>query len=159
MILSAVSLVGGARGSRIESAISRGHDISRANAGLHESLRTDRRVASAHIEEYAAHWSPAERFSRRAKISFTHESLRQVAIPDQAMASEVAAITATKEYVSNIGILVQADTDFRLLTTGEYSDLVIRRGDDEYNVHKAIVCAQSKWFRLACKPGTFKVCT
>ncbi|KAK7536821.1 uncharacterized protein J3D65DRAFT_658328 [Phyllosticta citribraziliensis] len=45
-----------------------------------------------------------------------------------------------------------------VLESGEYSDLEIRCSDDKYKVHKAIVCSQSEFFRLAIKPETgFKV--
>lgn len=45
-----------------------------------------------------------------------------------------------------------------LLVTGEHSDLVLRCNDGkEFKVHKAVVCAQSDFFRKACKPDKFKV--
>ncbi|TID19571.1 hypothetical protein E2P81_ATG06738 [Venturia nashicola] len=44
-----------------------------------------------------------------------------------------------------------------LLDTGEHSDLLLRCSDGkEFKVHKAIVCAQSEFFRKACKPEKFK---
>ena len=46
----------------------------------------------------------------------------------------------------------------RLLTTGIYSDLLIKCGPYEFNVHRAIVCTRSEYFTAACKPGAFKVC-
>ncbi|KAF9768027.1 hypothetical protein IL306_014744 [Fusarium sp. DS 682] len=42
-----------------------------------------------------------------------------------------------------------------LLKTGDYSDLVISCGKDRYPVHKAIVCPQSHFFKVACD-GKFK---
>ncbi|KAK8208933.1 hypothetical protein M8818_003896 [Zalaria obscura] len=45
----------------------------------------------------------------------------------------------------------------RLLESGDYSDLIIKCGVDTYNVHKAIVCTRSNFFRIACREGTFKV--
>ncbi|KAG9185993.1 hypothetical protein G6011_02549 [Alternaria panax] len=38
-----------------------------------------------------------------------------------------------------------------LLSSGDYSDLIITCGPDTYNVHKAIVCAQSSFFKKAEK--------
>ncbi|KAI5265298.1 hypothetical protein E4T47_08572 [Aureobasidium subglaciale] len=38
-----------------------------------------------------------------------------------------------------------------LLESSEYSDLTINCGSDVYKVHKAIVCGQSEFFRLACR--------
>lgn len=50
-----------------------------------------------------------------------------------------------------------ADVD-SLLDTGEHSDLILRCSDGTvFNVHKAIVCSQSQFFRNACKPEKFKV--
>ncbi|KAF4342500.1 amino acid transport gap1 [Fusarium beomiforme] len=40
-----------------------------------------------------------------------------------------------------------------LLKTGDYSDLVISCGKDEYRVHKAIVCPRSHFFKAACDGG------
>lgn len=37
-----------------------------------------------------------------------------------------------------------------------YSDLTIVCGSDTYNVHKAIICPQSSFFRVACQPGRFQ---
>ncbi|RPA74484.1 hypothetical protein BJ508DRAFT_191841, partial [Ascobolus immersus RN42] len=42
-----------------------------------------------------------------------------------------------------------------LLKTGQYSDLTIRCGDQEFRVHKAVVCPQSSFF-AACTDGGFK---
>ncbi|KAI5211419.1 hypothetical protein AUEXF2481DRAFT_25775 [Aureobasidium subglaciale EXF-2481] len=39
---------------------------------------------------------------------------------------------------------------------GAYSDLKIVCGSTTYNVHKAIVCPQSDFFRVACRPDTFR---
>ncbi|KAI7103774.1 hypothetical protein KC340_g7823 [Hortaea werneckii] len=44
----------------------------------------------------------------------------------------------------------------QLLDTGEYSDLTIKCGLRTFKVHKAIVCARSDYFAVACKPGAFK---
>ncbi|KAG5659615.1 hypothetical protein KAF25_002174 [Fusarium avenaceum] len=44
---------------------------------------------------------------------------------------------------------------FMLLTTGDYSDLTIICGDDRYEVHKAIVCSRSPFFKRACD-GNFE---
>ncbi|KAH7091580.1 hypothetical protein FB567DRAFT_436686, partial [Paraphoma chrysanthemicola] len=46
---------------------------------------------------------------------------------------------------------LKAYPDLILLTSGEYSDLVITCGSDRYNVHKAIVCPQSGFFQRAEK--------
>ncbi|RDI83698.1 hypothetical protein Vi05172_g6288 [Venturia inaequalis] len=43
-----------------------------------------------------------------------------------------------------------------LLDDTDLSDLVITCQNTSYNVHKAIVCAQSRFFKNACKKGTFK---
>ncbi|TID19512.1 hypothetical protein E2P81_ATG06679 [Venturia nashicola] len=44
-----------------------------------------------------------------------------------------------------------------LLGTGEHSDLVLRCSDgEEFRVHKAVVCAQFRFLRNACKLGKFK---
>jgi hypothetical protein len=40
-----------------------------------------------------------------------------------------------------------------LLATGEFSDFVITCGDKTWNVHKAIVCTQSRVFAAASKFG------
>lgn len=46
----------------------------------------------------------------------------------------------------------------RMLETGDHSDLVLRCTDGKiFNVHKAIVCAQSDFFSRACQSGRFKV--
>lgn len=47
----------------------------------------------------------------------------------------------------------------RMLDTGKHADLVLRCTEDgkEFQVHKAIVCAQSKFFEKACEPENFKV--
>ncbi|KAL9560968.1 hypothetical protein ACKAV7_014997 [Fusarium commune] len=42
-----------------------------------------------------------------------------------------------------------------LLKTGDYSDLVISCGKDQYRVHKAIICPRSHFFKAACD-GEFK---
>ncbi|KAF5610717.1 amino acid transport gap1 [Fusarium subglutinans] len=42
-----------------------------------------------------------------------------------------------------------------LLKTGDYSDLTITCGKDQYRVHKAIICPRSKFFKAACD-GKFK---
>jgi hypothetical protein len=39
---------------------------------------------------------------------------------------------------------------------GDYSDLKIVCGPDTYHVHKAIICPQSGFFEIACRPDTFK---
>ncbi|KAI4644423.1 hypothetical protein J4E93_006325 [Alternaria ventricosa] len=39
------------------------------------------------------------------------------------------------------------------LTSGEYSDLIIKCGDDVYKVHKVIVCTQAGFFARAIKFG------
>ncbi|KAF5709422.1 hypothetical protein FMUND_10115 [Fusarium mundagurra] len=44
-----------------------------------------------------------------------------------------------------------------LLKTGDYSDLTITCGEDQYHVHKALICPRSKFFKAACD-GKFKVC-
>ncbi|QDS69843.1 hypothetical protein FKW77_000179 [Venturia effusa] len=44
-----------------------------------------------------------------------------------------------------------------LLQNGAFSDFVLRDSEGKvYNVHKAIVCTQSKFFQKACEPGKFK---
>jgi hypothetical protein len=45
---------------------------------------------------------------------------------------------------------------YRLHESGAYSDLTIVCGSDTYNVHKAIICPQSSFFRAACQPGRFQ---
>ncbi|KAI4746933.1 hypothetical protein E4T50_02702 [Aureobasidium sp. EXF-12298] len=40
--------------------------------------------------------------------------------------------------------------------SGAYSDLTIVCGSHTYNVHKAIICPQSSFFRAACQPGRFQ---
>ncbi|KAG4261291.1 hypothetical protein FPRO03_11842 [Fusarium proliferatum] len=42
-----------------------------------------------------------------------------------------------------------------LLKTGDYSDLTISCGKDQYRVHKAIICPRSHFFKAACD-GKFK---
>lgn len=41
-----------------------------------------------------------------------------------------------------------------LQTRNEHTDLLILCGSDAYRVHKAIVCSQSEFFRLACRKHT-----
>ncbi|THX59129.1 hypothetical protein D6D06_02360 [Aureobasidium pullulans] len=38
-----------------------------------------------------------------------------------------------------------------LQESSDYSDMIVTCGTDIYKVHKAIVCAQSEFFRLACR--------
>jgi hypothetical protein len=40
---------------------------------------------------------------------------------------------------------------------GAYPDLTIKCGDTEFQVHKCIVCPQSKFFRNACEKQKWKV--
>ncbi|KAG9647929.1 hypothetical protein KCU95_g15647, partial [Aureobasidium melanogenum] len=37
---------------------------------------------------------------------------------------------------------------------GDHADLTITCGSDTYKVHKAIVCSQSEFFKLACRKHT-----
>ncbi|KAI0573098.1 BTB domain containing protein [Pyrenophora tritici-repentis] len=39
------------------------------------------------------------------------------------------------------------------LTSGDYSDLVIKCGNETFNVHKVIVCTQVEFFARAIKFG------
>ncbi|KAH0148142.1 hypothetical protein KCU67_g11572, partial [Aureobasidium melanogenum] len=48
-----------------------------------------------------------------------------------------------------IKMLLKATAD--LQESSDYSDLTITCGTDVYRVHKAIVCSQSEFFRLACR--------
>ncbi|KAG9573132.1 hypothetical protein KCU77_g15310, partial [Aureobasidium melanogenum] len=48
-----------------------------------------------------------------------------------------------------IKMLLKATAD--LQESGDYSDLTITCGTDVYKVHKAIICSQSEFFRLACR--------
>ncbi|KAH7012273.1 uncharacterized protein B0I36DRAFT_256736 [Microdochium trichocladiopsis] len=57
---------------------------------------------------------------------------------------------ASVEMMKGLTSLVQG-----LYRSGEYSDLLVRCGQDSYPVHKAIVCPQSAYFATACK-GSFK---
>lgn len=41
----------------------------------------------------------------------------------------------------------------------DYADLTIRSGSQTFKVHKAIVCARSDFFKVACKKSAFKVST
>ncbi|KEQ73158.1 hypothetical protein M436DRAFT_46012, partial [Aureobasidium namibiae CBS 147.97] len=43
-----------------------------------------------------------------------------------------------------------------LYKNGSYSDFKIVCGTDTYNVHKAIICPQSEFFRAACRPYPFQ---
>ncbi|PNP79249.1 hypothetical protein FNYG_07325 [Fusarium nygamai] len=49
----------------------------------------------------------------------------------------------------------QSEALANLLQTGDYSDLTITCGEDQYRVHKAIVCPRSNFFKAACD-GKFK---
>ncbi|KAF5539801.1 amino acid transport gap1, partial [Fusarium phyllophilum] len=49
----------------------------------------------------------------------------------------------------------QSDALANLLKTGDYSDLTITCGKDQYRVHKAIICPRSNFFKAACD-GKFK---
>ncbi|KAI4748072.1 hypothetical protein E4T50_01664 [Aureobasidium sp. EXF-12298] len=40
--------------------------------------------------------------------------------------------------------------------SGAYSDFKIVCGSEVFNVHKAIICPQSDFFRAACRPDTFR---
>ncbi|CAD0030366.1 unnamed protein product [Aureobasidium pullulans] len=44
----------------------------------------------------------------------------------------------------------------KLYESGAYSDLKIVCGQDTYNVHKAIICPQSTFFKAACRQDTFQ---
>lgn len=39
----------------------------------------------------------------------------------------------------------------------DFSDLDIRSGGETLKVHKAVVCARSDFFKIACKKAAFKV--
>lgn len=45
----------------------------------------------------------------------------------------------------------------RLRASSDYYDLTIRCDEDEFRVHKCIVCPQSTFFRNACKEQKWKV--
>ena len=47
-------------------------------------------------------------------------------------------------------------SNYKLLQTGKYSDLVIKCGAKEWNVHRSIVCEGSNFFAAACD-GPFMV--
>ncbi|RBQ77366.1 hypothetical protein FVER14953_12944 [Fusarium verticillioides] len=49
----------------------------------------------------------------------------------------------------------QSEALANLLQTGDYSDLTITCGKDQYHVHKAIICPRSNFFKAACD-GKFK---
>ena len=44
-----------------------------------------------------------------------------------------------------------------LLSSSQYSDLIIRSGSEEFKVHRAIICPRSTFFAAACN-GPFQVC-
>lgn len=44
-----------------------------------------------------------------------------------------------------------------LLKSGEFSDLTITCQGATFNIHKSVVCYQSRFFRNAVKQGTFEV--
>ncbi|THX74641.1 hypothetical protein D6D04_07842 [Aureobasidium pullulans] len=44
----------------------------------------------------------------------------------------------------------------KLHESGAYSDLKIVCGSETYNVHKAIICPQSTFFKAACRPNAFQ---
>lgn len=49
-------------------------------------------------------------------------------------------------------VMKELQDDFlNLFGSGSYSDLIIKCGDSEYKVHKAIVCSRSPFFQGACK--------
>ncbi|KAF5594759.1 hypothetical protein FPCIR_4773 [Fusarium pseudocircinatum] len=58
--------------------------------------------------------------------------------PSQRSAASMAAQNAQSEALAN------------LLKTGDYSDLTITCGKDQYRVHKAIICPRSNFFKAAC---------
>lgn len=47
-------------------------------------------------------------------------------------------------------------SNFNLLQTGKYSDLVVKCGSKEWHVHRSIVCEGSKYFATVCD-GAFLV--
>ncbi|THX70936.1 hypothetical protein D6D05_08435 [Aureobasidium pullulans] len=49
-----------------------------------------------------------------------------------------------------------ASTIAKLHKSGAYSDFKIVCGQNTYNVHKAIICPQSAFFKAACRPDTFQ---
>ena len=58
----------------------------------------------------------------------------------------------------SFSIALSADTSTRsLLSSGDYSDLVITCGTDIYNVHKAVVFSQSGFFQGAERFAAGKV--
>jgi len=44
----------------------------------------------------------------------------------------------------------------QFLSTGDFSDFTIVCGDREFKVHRVVLCAQSRYFRAACKEESFK---
>ena len=45
----------------------------------------------------------------------------------------------------------------KLLSSSQYSDMIVRSGSEEFKVHRAIICPRSRFFAAACN-GLFQVC-
>ncbi|PNS20446.1 hypothetical protein CAC42_5896 [Sphaceloma murrayae] len=80
---------------------------------------------------------------------------------DFALITHVSRLRST-EIMSGLpdhsGPTTSVTQGIRSLFTNEdpFSDLIIRCGGDEYRVHKAVLCSQSQWFKIACQLEHFK---
>jgi len=70
-----------------------------------------------------------------------------------ALPSGLADAIKRSVYYINGNMIPHANLICSSLTSGEYSDLAIKCGDDVYKVHKLIVCTRSEFFACAMKFG------
>ena len=66
----------------------------------------------------------------------------------------IMELTKTDDDIHKSGIVTSLQN---LLSSSQYSDMIIRSGSEEFKVHRAIVCPRSKFFAAACN-GLFQVC-
>ncbi|KAF4946278.1 hypothetical protein FGADI_11304 [Fusarium gaditjirri] len=81
------------------------------------------------------------------ELGHINSGSHEVMMPGPVIAQRNAATMASES--------AQSKALVDLLKTGDYSDLVISCGKDQYRVHKAIICPRSHFFKAACD-GKFK---
>ena len=55
--------------------------------------------------------------------------------------------------ISHISGTFDINNTISLFRSGDFSDLVVKCQSDTHNVHKVVLCAQSKFFKAACSNG------
>lgn len=64
--------------------------------------------------------------------------------PEESDSATYAKVTAQSQLVNGLA---------RLFDSGDYSDLTIKCADDEWKVHRSVLCPRSTFFANACKEG------